>query len=291
MLGILCDMILKKGYGMKILCVGDVVGYPGRSAVVNLLPKYRKDQSVDCVIVNGENAAGGAGITSRIARSFFHNGVDVITLGDHTWDQKDSDTCLRETKNLIRPANYPAEADVPGAGFVVFDTPGGIKVAVVNLMGRTFMRHLVDCPFRKASKIIEELKDVVQVIVVDFHAETTSEKVAMGHWLDGKVSVVFGTHTHVQTADEVILPGGTAYITDLGMTGPYDSVIGQEKDAILYRFLTCLPKRFSVAKKNIKLCGIEVEIDGTTGCATKISRVQISYEPPDELTGTEDSEG
>lgn len=262
------------------------MGQPGRAAVVGLIPKLRKERAIDFVIVNGENSAGGSGITARIARSFFHNGVDVITLGDHTWDQKEIADYLRETDQVIRPANFPEDADVPGAGFTVREAPGGIKVAVVNLLGRTFMRHLVDCPFRKARKIVEELKEKTDIIIVDFHAETTSEKVAMGHWLDGKASVVFGTHTHVQTADEQVTKEKTAYITDLGMTGPYDSVIGQDKEAILARFLTSMPRRFAVAKKNVKLCGVVVEVDERTGRAGAIERVQIPYEVQDDPAGS-----
>lgn len=282
--------ILMENKAMKILCVGDVVGQPGRAAVINLIPKYRQENDIQCVVVNGENAAGGSGITGRIARSFFHNGVDVITLGDHTWDQKDAEVSLREIPNLIRPANFPVDESIPGVGFTVFQAPGGCRIGVMNLLGRTFMRPLVDCPFRKARQIIQELKEKTDVILLDFHAETTSEKVAMGHWLDGQVSAVFGTHTHVQTADEWIMPGQTAYITDLGMTGPYDSVIGQEKEAILARFLTSMPRRFSVAKNNVKLCGVVIEINEKIGKAIQISRVQIPYEVSADVKDFQDKE-
>lgn len=263
---------------MKILCVGDIVGKPGRSALLGLIDELKEKHGLDFIVVNGENAAGGAGITGRIANGFLHEGVNVVTLGDHTWDQKDIGEYLNKTDRVIRPANFPENADTPGKGVTVQVAGNGVRVAVINMLGRTFMRFQVECPFKKARQIVEALKaDGIKVIIFDMHAETTSEKVAIGHYLDGEVSVIFGTHTHIQTADEQILPQGTAYITDLGMTGPYDSVIGQNKKAIIERFLTSLPRRFSVAEGDVRLCGVIVNIDETTGKAKSIKRIQQGF--------------
>ena len=264
---------------MKVLCVGDIVGKPGRAALFGLLGGLKKKHDLDFVIVNGENAAGGAGITGRMAKAFLHEGVDVVTLGDHTWDRSDITEFLDRTDKIIRPANFPDEKATPGAGFTVKETAGGVKVGVLNLLGRTFMRHQVDCPFRKAKEIIDKLKsEGVKVIVLDMHAETTSEKVAIGKYLDGDLSLIFGTHTHIQTADEHVSKKGTAYITDVGMSGPYDSVIGQNKKVIVERFLTALPKRFSVAKGDVRLCGVVADIDEKTGRARHIERIQEAFE-------------
>ena len=224
------------------------------------------------VIANGENSAGGSGITSRIANEIFSLGVDVITLGDHTWDKSDIVEYLKQNANIIRPANFPE--GTPGKGWTVFTTSKGVKVAVINLLGRVFMRYNVDCPFRALQKIVEEASRQTPNIILDMHAETTSEKVAMGHFCDGKISAVFGTHTHIQTADEKILPQKTAYITDLGMTGPYDSVIGQNKEIILERYWTILPKKFEVAESEATLCGVVIDLDEKTGRARGIQRIQ-----------------
>src|SRR3989338_5831943 len=262
---------------MKILCIGDIVGKPGRDAVAGLLAGLKKEFAVDFIIMNAENAAGGTGLTPRIAEELFSLGCDVITMGDHVWDQKHLEEYLNETDRVIRPANFPD--GVPGRGWCVQKTSTGKKIGVVNLLGRTFMRFQVECPFRRLETIVGEIRKETPIIVVDMHAEATSEKVAIGHFIDGRVSVVFGTHTHIQTADEKILPKHTAYITDLGMTGPCDSVIGQQKEKIIERFLTSLPIRFQVATNDIMLQGVLVDIDEHTGAATSITRLQKRFEP------------
>ncbi len=257
---------------MKILCLGDCVGQPGRHALQTELRNIVKEYSIDFVIANGENVAGGAGLTSRLAKQCFEAGCDVITLGDHVWDQKELEEYLPNADYVIRPANFPEGA--PGKGYCIKTAKNGNKVAVVSLLGRVFIRYYVDCPFRKLKEIVDQIKKETPVIVVDFHAEATSEKIALGHFIDGEVSAVVGTHTHVQTADEQILPKKTAYITDLGMTGPFDSVIGQEKKNIIDRFLTSMPVKFHVAKKDIRLNGVIIDVDTTTGKASSIIRIQ-----------------
>ncbi len=257
---------------MKILCVGDIVGRPGRDALEALLPGLKREFSIDCTVANGENSAGGAGITSRIAEELFSLGCDVLTLGDHVWDKGEIAPFLNEHKNIIRPANFPAEA--PGKGWCLFDTPAGEKIGVINLLGRVFMRYNVNCPFRELKKLVEEMRKHTPNIVVDMHAEATSEKVAIGLFIDGQVSAVVGTHTHVPTADETILSRGTAYITDMGMTGPHDSVIGQNKEAIIKRFIQVVPTKFEVATEDVRLNGVVVDIDAMTGKAKSILRIQ-----------------
>lgn len=265
---------------MKVLCLGDVVGKPGRQAVIALLEDLKKELAVDFTVVNGENAAGGSGITPRLANQLYRAGADVLTLGDHVWDQKDLEVFLDEQPTIVRPANFPE--GTPGRGWCIHTLPNGLKVGVVNLLGRVFMRYQVACPFLMLEKIAEEIRKETPIIIVDMHAETTSEKVAMGHFIDGRVSVVFGTHTHIQTADDRVLSQGTAYITDLGMTGPYDSVIGQNKHAIIKRFLTSRPVRFQVAQDRVMIHGILVDIDEATGRARSITRVQRHYEDVSE---------
>lgn len=260
---------------MNILCIGDIVGEPGRKAVEGLLSDLKKEFFLDCVIVNAENSAGGSGITSKIAQALFAAGCDVLTLGDHVWDQKEVQDYLNQEEFLLRPANFPE--GVPGRGFCVKKISDGREVAVINLIGRVFMRYNVNCPFRQLEKIVDEVKKITPVIIVDMHAEATSEKIALGHFSDGKVSAVFGTHTHIQTADETILSNGTAYITDLGMTGPYDSVIGQMKEDIIKRFWMSMPVKFQVAKNDIKLMGAVIEVDDKTGRAQRITRIQRSF--------------
>ena len=260
---------------MNILCVGDIVGKPGRYALEGLLTGIKKEFDVDLTIVNAENAAGGSGLTSKIAKQFFKLGSDVLTLGDHVWDQKEVESYLEEEEHIVRPANFPEGA--PGKGWCIKTISSGVKIGVVNLLGRVFMRYNVDCPFRTVETIIEKIKKQTPNIIIDMHAETTSEKTAMGYFLDGRVSAVFGTHTHVQTADEKILPKGTAYITDLGMTGPHDSVIGQNKENIIQRFLTSRPVRFSVAHDEMKLHGVVISIDANTGRAQNIVRIQRPF--------------
>ena len=257
---------------MNILCVGDIVGKVGRNAFVELVPALKKEFSIDFTIVNAENSAGGAGFTSRIAKHFFREGCDVLTLGDHVWDRPEQMEYLKDEDRILRPANFPEEN--PGRGWIISNSSKDKKVCTINLLGRVFMRYNVDCPFRTLEKIIEEAKKHTNIIIVDFHAEATSEKIALGFFADGKVSAVLGTHTHVQTADEKILPKGTAYITDLGMTGPHDSVIGQDKDKIIQRFLTSIPIRFEVAKGDVWLHGAVVDLDEKTGVARNITRIQ-----------------
>jgi 2',3'-cyclic-nucleotide 2'-phosphodiesterase len=256
---------------MKVLFIADIMGQAGREAVARILPELKNKEQVDLVIANGENAAGGMGLTPNIARDLFHLGVDVLTMGNHTWDKKEILDII-DDEPIVRPANYAP--GVPGRGALLVTTPTGLKVGILNLIGRVFMPPQ-DCPFRSADKVIEELKKETPVIIVDIHAEATSEKVAMGWYLDGKVSAVIGTHTHVQTADDKILPAGTAYLTDVGMTGPFDSVIGIKKELILQRFLLQMPIRFEVSEKDIWFNGVLIEIDEKSGKAVKIERLQI----------------
>ena len=262
---------------MKILFIGDVVGEAGRRAVGDLLPQIRQEFSIDFVIANGENAAGGAGITPRLANELYRKGCDVLTLGDHAWDRQELVDFLEESSGVLRPSNFPE--GTPGKGWKVFESSSGEKIGVINLLGRVFMRYNVNCPFRELERIVTEMKAKdVRVIIADIHAEATSEKVALGFFIDGKISALVGTHTHVQTADEAILPGGTAYITDLGMTGPHDSVIGQNKEIIIRRFLTSMPSRFEVATDGIRLNGVVLDIDEATGKARQITRLQRRLE-------------
>ncbi|MEA3489633.1 MAG: TIGR00282 family metallophosphoesterase [Candidatus Omnitrophota bacterium] len=256
---------------MRILFIGDIVGKPGREITRVALRDFREREKIDCVIANGENAAGGSGITPRIAEDLLGNGIDVLTSGDHIWKRREIYEFLDTTDRLIRPANYPS--GVPGKGSTVIEVEGAGKIGVINLIGRVFM-DAVGCPFDRVRDEIRGVREMTPVIVVDMHAEATSEKVAMGWFLDGEVSAVIGTHTHIQTADEKILPGGTAYITDCGMTGPYDSVIGRKKEQILTRFLTQLPARFEIATEGVEMHGVIIEVDDETGKALNIRRVQ-----------------
>jgi metallophosphoesterase (TIGR00282 family) len=262
---------------VKLLFIGDIVGQPGRNAVKTLLPKLREQHALDFVIANGENSAGGSGITPKTAGEIFSAGVDVITTGDHLWDQKEVMELLRNEKRLLRPLNYPP--GTPGQGSGVFQisnskspSPAPILIAVLNAQGRTFMPPLEN-PFLLALDEVKRLRQQTKIIFVDFHAEATSEKIAFARMLDGQVSAVVGTHTHVQTADEQIFPGGTAYLTDAGFTGPHESVLGREIEPVLKRFLTGMPQRFEVAKDRVLLQGAVIEIDDATGNAIKIQRV------------------
>lgn len=255
---------------MRILFIGDIVGKPGREAALTLVPILRSEFAPDLVVVNAENAAGGLGITPEIARTLLGNGMDVLTLGNHTWSKHEVEDFLSSETRVLRPANYPPGS--PGRGYGLYKTSGGTLVGVANLNGRTFMEPLDD-PFRAADEIIASLRPVTPVLFFDFHAETTSEKAAFGWHCDGRVSAVVGTHTHVQTADERVLPGGTAYITDAGMCGPEDSVIGMDVDAVLQRFRTQMPHRFKVAAGPARLCGVLVDVDEHTGRARKIERI------------------
>lgn len=261
---------------MNILFIGDVVGSPGRDMVSEYLPKLKAKFRPTLTIVNGENAANGKGITEKIYRGFLESGAQVVTLGNHTWDNKEIFEFIDSAKKLIRPANFPEET--PGTG-IVYINCNGQEVAVINLQGRTFLPP-IDCPFKKADELIEEARKRTSIIFVDFHAEATSEKQAMGWYLDGRVSAVVGTHTHVQTADNRVLANGTAYITDVGMTGPYDGILGVEREAVLKRFKTTLPVRFEVTSGRTQLNGVIVELDKTTGRAKKIERILINEDHP-----------
>lgn len=261
---------------MRILFIGDVVGSPGREMIKTYLPKLQKKYKAHITIINGENAAAGKGITDKIYRSFLEVGANAVTLGNHSWDNKDVFEFIDDAKYLVRPANFPEEA--PGKGYVILNL-NGIEVGIINLQGRTFLPPL-DCPFKKADELIKEIQKRTNIIFVDFHAEATSEKQAMGWYLDGRVSVVVGTHTHVQTADNRILPNGTAYITDVGMTGPYDGILGIDRDSVLKRFLTNLPVRFEVTTGREQLSGVVVDVDPKTGKAQKIERILINDDHP-----------
>lgn len=257
---------------MKLLFIGDIVGRPGRRAVFNLLEKIIKDYGIEFTIANGENAAGGMGITPEIASEILSRGVDVLTSGNHIWAKKEIIPYLNEEERILRPANYPGE--VPGKGVGIYRSKNGEKVGVLNLEGRVFMKHL-DCPFRIGRKEAQLLGKETKIIIVDFHAEATSEKIAMGWYLNGIVSAVIGTHTHVQTCDERILNEGTAYITDVGMTGPLASVIGIRTNIAIERLLTQIPWKFDVATDEIELQGVIVEIDSLTGKSKDIKRIKI----------------
>ena len=262
---------------MKLLFIGDIVGEPGRKAVKTLLPKLREQHALDFVIANGENSAGGSGITPKTAAEIFSGGVDVITSGDHVWDQKEVMDLLAKEPRFLRPLNYPP--GTPGQGSGVFQTRNAehgtrnlISIAVLNAQGRTFM-PAIENPFLVVPPQIERLRQQTKIIFVDFHAEATSEKIAFARMLDGQVSAVVGTHTHVQTADEQIFPGGTAYLSDAGFTGPHESVLGREFEPVIKRFVTNMPQRFEVARGRVLLQGLVVEIDDVSGKALKIQRV------------------
>lgn len=258
---------------MKILFIGDIVGKPGRRAVRELVPEIISQYEIDFVIGNCENAAAGFGVTRDVVEELYDSHIQVLTSGNHIWDKKEITEFAEDYETLLRPANYPAEA--PGWGSVVMAASSGVHVGVINLMGRVFMAPL-DCPFRTAEREIDKLIKRAKVIVVDIHAEATSEKEALGWFLDGRVAAVIGTHTHVQTADERILPEGTAYITDAGMTGPFNSIIGIRKDLILERFLIQVPNKFIVAKDDVRLQGVILDIDEKNGKARDIQRLTVN---------------
>jgi metallophosphoesterase (TIGR00282 family) len=265
---------------MRILILGDVVGRPGRSAVRDLVPDLVKTEAIDLVIANVENAAGGMGVDIKSAEEMLSAGVHVLTSGNHIWKKKEIYPYLENKSRLLRPANYPNGA--PGRGWIEWSSQRGLRALVVNVQGRVFMPNHVDDPFRCVDGILKDHGGYSRVVIVDMHAEATSEKVAMGWFLDGRASIVYGTHTHVQTADERLLPGGTAYITDLGMCGPWDSVIGIEKENVIEGFLTQLPRKFEVAKENVVLQGIIVDVDEETGRARDIRRLRIPWKREDD---------
>ena len=251
---------------MIVLTIGDIIGGPGRRAVKDILPGLREQYGIDFVIANGENVAGGLGLTLKTADELFDAGVDVITSGNHIWAQKEIVPYLDSELPILRPLNYPP--GVPGRGFLVFRN----RVVVVNLIGRTFIGNF-DCPFRAMDKLLTELNAKPAIIIIDFHAEATSEKMALGRYLDGRVSAVLGTHTHVGTIDAQLLPKGTAYVTDIGMTGPVNSVIGDDTETVLSRFLSMIPHRLAVGKGKVTFNAILVTLDEETGLATGIERI------------------
>jgi 2',3'-cyclic-nucleotide 2'-phosphodiesterase len=257
---------------MNILMIGDVFGDPGRTAVAKLVPKLRQEHAIDFCVINVENAAGGSGVTPAMARQFLEQGADVMTSGNHIWNRREIVEYITRENLLLRPANFPT--GTPGVGSVTVKA-GPHRVAVLNLMGRVFMNP-IDCPFRRADELVPELRRETPIVLVDMHAEATSESIAMGWYLDGRVSAVVGTHRHVQTADERILPGGTAYITDLGMTGPTDGVIGVDRDIILQRFLSQMPARFEPARGPAALHGVVIVVDPETGRASDIRRLRVA---------------
>ena len=256
---------------MKLLFIGDIVGKPGRSSVAQWLPQVREEFEIDIVLANAENAAGGLGATPEILGALKDLGIDGFTLGNHTWRKQAIIAALDGMPEIVRPANYPA--GVPGRGHCVLRLKDGRKVGLVNLLGRVFMEPFA-CPFACADEVLETLQQETPLIVVDMHAEATSEKMALGWHLDGRCTAVLGTHTHVQTADERILPDGTAYLTDVGMCGPIDSVIGSRREPVIEKFRTGLPRKFEVAKGAAQFCGVVVKADDTTGRAQSITRVQ-----------------
>ncbi len=256
---------------MKILMIGDIVGRPGRNMVHNMVPHLKEKFNIDFVIANGENSAGGNGITRETADEILSSGVDCITGGNHIWDKKDIVDWIDSEPRLIRPANYPP--GTPGKGYAIFDLGGGVKLAVINLSGRVFMPPM-DCPFQKIDSLLKILDSQTDLIVVDFHAEATSEKMAFGYYVDGRVSSVVGTHTHIQTADARILPHGTAYISDVGMTGPYESVLGVSKELSIASIMTLMPQRFEVAKGYAQLNAVVIEFNTATGKAKSIDNIQ-----------------
>jgi 2',3'-cyclic-nucleotide 2'-phosphodiesterase len=268
---------------LRILFIGDIVGRPGRELMRRGLAALVDLHQADFVVANVENAAAGFGITREIGDQLLESGVDVMTSGNHIWDRKEAIDYIGAEPRLLRPANYPA--GVPGRGSYLARTSDGRSVGVVNVMGRVFMLN-IDDPFAVVSREIESLRERARIIIVDFHAEATSEKIAMGWYLDGKVSAVLGTHTHVQTADERVLPKGTAYVTDVGMTGPHDSIIGVEIEPALGRFLTAMPARFETATANPRLHAVVVEADDRTGLATDIERLSYSLEELEQLAGS-----
>ena len=255
---------------LTILFLGDIVGEPGRNAVIARLPELKTEHALDFIVVNGENAAGGRGITGKITIDLLRAGVSVITTGDHIWDQKDIVAFIGSEPRLLRPINYPAGA--PGHGSIVLETAKG-KVGVINVQARTFMQPILENPFHAIDEAVTQMRTETVNIIVDVHGETTSEKIAMGRFLDGKVSAVLGTHTHVQTADEQIFPGGTAFMCDAGMCGPINSILGRAIDPIMNRFISNMPASFPVAAGEVRLRGALIEIDETTGRATRIQRI------------------
>lgn len=264
-----------KNETLKILAIGDTVGDPGRAACATLIPRLIEEEKLEFVVVNGENIAGGAGITDQTAAELFAAGADVITSGDHYFDKREAHDYLRSASRVLRPLNYPEAA--LGKGSVIVLSKKNRKIGVINLLGQVFMGPHPASPFYTAKQEVEKMRKETPIILIDMHAEATSEKVALGWYLDGQVSAIVGSHTHIQTADECILPNGTAYITEMGMTGPYKSVLGRDISAVLSRFLTQVPTRFPVANEDVRLSGVIIEVDAVTGKAVAIKRVHERY--------------
>lgn len=255
-----------------VFIIGDIVGKPGRLIIKDKLKPFMLKEEIQFCIANGENAAGGAGITGEIAEELFSYGIDVITTGDHVWDKKEIIPVLQKNRSILRPANYSPLS--VGKGYVVKTSNVGTPIGVINLLGRVFMKP-IDCPFRAADEVLKILTPETNVIFVDMHAEATSEKIALGYYLDGRVSAIVGTHTHVPTADEKILPNGTAFISDLGMTGPHDSILGRKTDCVLRAILTQMPTKFDIAEKDVRINGAKIVVDTKTGRAESIRRIEI----------------
>lgn len=271
---------------MRVLFIGDIVGKPGKHAVSQLVPRLRREHNLDLVVANAENTAAGSGLTPQMFNKLRHIGIDACTMGDHIYRRREIVPTLHDSDRIVRPANYPPEA--AGRRYIVVPAGNGKPVAIVSLMGRLFMNVRSDCPFHAVNDVLDELGADVKHILIDVHAETTSEKVSMGWYLDGRVSAVLGTHTHVQTADEKILPRGTAYITDVGMTGPHDSVLGRDKQAVVMSLVTGMPYPYNVASKDVKLHGVLLELNDETGRATSITR--ISLEDPGDAPASSDDD-
>lgn len=265
---------------LNILCIGDIVGRPGKRVLANKLAKLVKELDIDCVIANAENTAGGSGLTPQSYHKLLQYGVNLITLGDHVYRKKDIVQVLETSDNIVRPANLsPCAA---GRDFAIYHTSKGQRIAIITLIGRVFMKP-ADCPYQKIDSLLPKIKSEADIVIVEFHAEATSEKIAMVHYLDGKVSCVFGTHTHVTTADEHIFPKGTAYITDVGMTGAHDSVLGRKAQCVIQNFRTQMPVPFEVATSDVRLSGIIVNIDSNSKKAEQIQRIQIREETEDSV--------
>jgi len=274
---------------LRILALGDIVGRPGRQVIHQKLPQTVRQHQVDLVIANAENIAGGSGITANLFNKLRSYGVDVITLGDHVYKRLDIVPTMHNSERIVRPANLAAGA--AGRQFTVVKTNSGVSVGVFNLLGRIFMNLPADDPFAAADRVTSQMPSSVKVRVCDMHAEATSEKVAMGYWLDGRASLVFGTHTHIPTADAKILAGGTAYQTDLGMCGPYDSVLGRRKDRVIKYMTTNMPHPFEVATGDVRMCGVLVEIDPDTGKAVSIERIEVKGDNADQAYDADDARG
>ena len=272
---------------LRVLCLGDIVGRPGRQIVHQHLQSLIKERNVDLVVANAENIAGGSGITANLFHKIRSYGVDVVTLGDHIYKRSDILPTLQSSERIVRPANLSAGA--VGRPYTVVTTNSGVSVAVFAVLGRIFMNLPADDPFAAADRVLEEIPDHVRVCICDVHAEASSEKVALGHWLDGRCSLIFGTHTHIPTADAKILPGGSAFISDLGMCGPYDSVLGRRKERVVKYMTTSIPQMFDVATGDVRLCGAFAEIDVETGRAVSIERVEVQGENAEQAYDADDA--